>query len=142
MQESTPTELTMKVSRHRRCRRLVYGLAACAILVLLACSRSSDVTTATHAPASSAPQPPAAAPAPVALPSASTQLEEADVPAVLAKVENPRIVEARGAMDHFYTRLAQVVRGTSDRPLRIAIYGDSNMTMDYISGSLRRTLQN
>ncbi len=64
------------------------------------------------------------------------------MPAVLAKVENPRIVEARGAMDHFYTRLAQVVRGTSDRPLRIAIYGDSNMTMDYISGSLRRTLQN
>jgi hypothetical protein len=60
----------------------------------------------------------------------------------LVNVEVPAIVDAmdKGSM-HFHRRLAELVRGTAKAPLRIAIYGDSNMTKDQISGELRRVLQ-
>jgi len=41
----------------------------------------------------------------------------------------------------FYERLAALARGRADRHVRIAFYGDSNMTLDLISGAMRRTLQ-
>ncbi len=41
----------------------------------------------------------------------------------------------------FYRRLAALIRGRTKRPVRIAVYGDSNLTMDFITGQMRRTLQ-
>ena len=38
-------------------------------------------------------------------------------------------------------RLARLIRGRASDHVRIAFYGDSNLTMDLISGSMRRTLQ-
>jgi hypothetical protein len=48
---------------------------------------------------------------------------------------------ADGAMSHVYERLAALVRGTARDSVRVAIYGDSNMTMDYLSGEVRRVFQ-
>ncbi len=39
-----------------------------------------------------------------------------------------------------YEKLARVSRGSNER-VRIAVYGDSNMTPDFITGSMRRELQ-
>ncbi len=44
-------------------------------------------------------------------------------------------------LGHFFERAARVLRGAADRHVRIAIYGDSNHTMDFISGRMRRVLQ-
>jgi hypothetical protein len=52
----------------------------------------------------------------------------------------PPIVDPTHAMAHFYDRVAAVARGTATDHVRIAVYGDSNMTADYITGAMRRTL--
>ncbi len=44
-------------------------------------------------------------------------------------------------MAPFYESLAAVARGKRKEPRRIGIYGDSNMTRDFITGQLRRELQ-
>ena len=44
-------------------------------------------------------------------------------------------------MAPFYERVAQIIRGTAKDHVRIAVFGDSNMTMDWITGEMRRTLQ-
>ena len=51
------------------------------------------------------------------------------------------IVDESHALDPFYARLAHLVRGKAKDHVRIAVYGDSNMTMDYITGAMRRLLQ-
>jgi len=55
--------------------------------------------------------------------------------------EVPGIVDPGGAMEPFYERMACLLRGTAKDHVRIAVYGDSNMTMDWITGEMRRTLQ-
>lgn len=44
-------------------------------------------------------------------------------------------------MSSFYEKLARLARGRATDSVRIAMYGDSNLTRDTISGELRRTLQ-
>ncbi len=51
------------------------------------------------------------------------------------------IVDDAHGLDAFYTRLARLARGKAKDHVRIAVYGDSNMTMDYITGSMRRIFQ-
>src|SRR5262249_27239268 len=54
----------------------------------------------------------------------------------------PPIVDATGlVMGPFYERLARLARGRADDHVRIAVYGDSNLTMDWITGRMRRQLQ-
>ncbi|TAL29579.1 MAG: hypothetical protein EPN93_21055 [Spirochaetes bacterium] len=53
----------------------------------------------------------------------------------------PAIEDPTGSLAPFYRKAAALLRGTRKTPLRIAFYGDSNMTSDYISGEMRRTLQ-
>jgi lysophospholipase L1-like esterase len=60
---------------------------------------------------------------------------------VAAEVANPKVVDRQNAMAPFYEALGALVRGQAKRHVRIAVYGDSNMTMDYITGGLRRFLQ-
>ncbi|CAN5684245.1 hypothetical protein BH09MYX1_BH09MYX1_23220 [soil metagenome] len=67
-----------------------------------------------------------------ALPALDTKLVSAPIGA---------IVDEGHAMDPFYARLARLVRGTAKDHVRIAVYGDSNMTMDFITGAMRRMLQ-
>lgn len=55
-------------------------------------------------------------------------------------VQPPEIVDDKAVMAHFYTRIAELARGTAKDHVRIGVYGDSNMTADYITGQMRRTL--
>jgi hypothetical protein len=87
---------------------------------------------------------PAAALPPTA--AACTDLDAAKVAAVPVDEKRidapvPPILDAKGGMDRLYGRLAGLARGAAKDHVRIAVYGDSNMTMDYITGELRRVLQ-
>lgn len=61
--------------------------------------------------------------------------------ASLDGVPIPGIEDPRGALAPFYDRFARLLRGAAEDHVRIAVYGDSNMTRDYISGEMRRVLQ-
>jgi hypothetical protein len=54
----------------------------------------------------------------------------------LVDVEDPQ-----GNLTHFFEHVASLLRGRAKTPVRIAVYGDSNGTMDRISGEMRRVLQ-
>jgi lysophospholipase L1-like esterase len=70
---------------------------------------------------------------------------DAEPPMSLSSVldlEIPPIIEPSGeVMAPFYERLARLIRGKASDHVRIAVYGDSNMTMDLITGEMRRVLQ-
>src|SRR5439155_23313057 len=57
------------------------------------------------------------------------------------KTVPPEILDEHHVLAHFYERIAELARGTANDHVRIGMYGDSNMTMDYITGEMRRTLQ-
>ena len=48
--------------------------------------------------------------------------------------------EARG-LASFYRRFAELLRGKANDHVRIAFYGDSNLTEDLLTGEMRRVLQ-
>jgi hypothetical protein len=54
----------------------------------------------------------------------------------------PAIVDDSHDLAPFYAKLARLARGKATDHVRIAVYGDSNMTMDYMTGAMRRLLQN
>lgn len=41
----------------------------------------------------------------------------------------------------FFDKVARLLRGKASDHIRIAVYGDSNLTMDFLTGQLRRALQ-
>jgi lysophospholipase L1-like esterase len=87
------------------------------------------------APAASAASPPAA---PCSLP----RFALPDPPAV--KGLDPPLVDVddpQATLAPFFERTALLLRGRAKTPVRIAVYGDSNGTMDYITGEMRRILQ-
>ncbi|HEY8075874.1 MAG TPA: GDSL-type esterase/lipase family protein [Labilithrix sp.] len=53
----------------------------------------------------------------------------------------PPLEDPKASMAPFYERLAALARGTAKDHVRIAMYGDSNLTADYLTGRLRRKLQ-
>ncbi len=59
----------------------------------------------------------------------------------VADVPLPPIVDESSDMAPFYERLARLARGKAKDHVRIAVYGDSNMTMDFITGQMRRLFQ-
>ena len=61
--------------------------------------------------------------------------------ATVVKTPVPEIVDEHHSLSPFFDRLAALERGSAARPLRIAIYGDSNLTSDFLPGHLRRVLQ-
>lgn len=98
------------------------------------------------APAPPVPVAPPPVAAPARLPSACGPVDEAKVAAVpvdgrVVGTPIPPIVGGNGGMAKVYDRLAALARGAAKDHVRIAVYGDSNMTMDFISGELRRVLQ-
>jgi hypothetical protein len=52
----------------------------------------------------------------------------------------PAIVDL-GHLAPFFERTATLLRGRARDHVRIAVYGDSNLTMDYLTGHMRRWLQ-
>ena len=59
----------------------------------------------------------------------------------VVKAPPPDIEDPTGSLASFWARLAELERGTAKRRVRIGMYGDSNLTSDYLSGHLRRVLQ-
>ena len=72
----------------------------------------------------------------------TTRHAEVD-PAVLAKAAGSLAIEdATGhALDAFYTRLAATLRKETPAITRVLHYGDSLITSDFISGTMRRKMQ-
>ncbi len=53
----------------------------------------------------------------------------------------PPIVDPGAVLARFYDRVLSLARGTAKEHVRVAVYGDSNLTSDYLTGHLRRELQ-
>lgn len=56
-------------------------------------------------------------------------------------MEVPPLVDAKASLAPLYQRLAELARGRATDHVRLAMYGDSNLTHDHVTGELRRTLQ-
>ncbi|GEM_PF-1012245 len=133
----------------RRASLFVVSCVLSVAPVLAACRGKSE-----GAPAASA-EPPSSAPAPApAIKEATLPSKPACAPLDPASIEPfatcntkvvktpvPEIVDAAGRLAPFFELLARHERGTATRPMRIGIYGDSNLTSDFLSGHLRRVLQ-
>jgi hypothetical protein len=95
------------------------------------------------------PAPPVAAPPPAAAVDAGAPARETPVllqvppPGAIAGLDPPvvDIEDPHASLTRFYERTEALLRGRSREPVRIAVYGDSNGTMDYVSGEMRRVLQ-
>lgn len=112
--------------------------------LLLACSVQEPAPVA--APRLPRPLPVAAsAPAIVASEQPACEPLVVEVPplddSLMAAAEVPLIDPTGRGMSAFYERLARVLRGRAKDHVRIGVYGDSNMVMDYITGPIRRDLQ-
>ena len=59
----------------------------------------------------------------------------------VVKTAVPDIEDETGELEPFYRKVAELERKVAKRPLRIGMYGDSNLTSDFISGHMRRVLQ-
>jgi lysophospholipase L1-like esterase len=59
----------------------------------------------------------------------------------VVKTPVPAIVDPKETMAPFYEKIAELARGTAKKRVRVAIYGDSNLTSDFMPGHIRRVLQ-
>ena len=120
--------------------RLRYAFA---FVWLIGCGAPERPTTA-------APLPPATRTAsPEPAPSAKIETHEAceplrvDRPAWQADVLSAAVppIERSERLASFFDALAGLERGRRKEPVRIGIWGDSNLTLDEVSGTLRRIVQ-
>ncbi|MBK7402102.1 MAG: hypothetical protein IPJ34_39135 [Myxococcales bacterium] len=112
-------------------------------VLALGCGRKSEAAPTTQ------PSPPPPTPVASAAPSVTAKPVCADLvvelPPLLTAafdVAQPDIVdEGDAVMQSFYEKAARNLRKSGTEPVRIGVYGDSNMTMDYQTGEMRRVLQ-
>jgi lysophospholipase L1-like esterase len=66
----------------------------------------------------------------------------ADLAGLRAPLDGPAVppIERDAALAPFFAALARLDRGLATDHVRVAVYGDSNLTMDYPTGRLRRVL--
>jgi hypothetical protein len=129
------------------CHAAALGLAALATCA--ACQRSTSGSSSRDAPADAAP----VAIDPVAPPAADPRASHRCAPVDPAKVARfavdtsivdvavPPIVDPAAALAGFHARVARLARGNATDHVRIAMFGDSNLTADATTGRLRRQLQ-
>ncbi len=112
--------------------------------VALGCTRRSEAapappagpsTVAVAAPALSAS---ASLPAPVC---ADLVVELPEIISAGLDAPQPDIVDDGETLAAFFEKAARVVRKNGTDHVRIGVYGDSNMTMDFQTGEMRRILQ-
>lgn len=131
---------------NRRCLSI-----AGAVLLALGCHDKNEKTEppppakSDPAPASASAATPASA-APVAKESACPAIDPKKVEKFTCKsplidVPVPPLVDPKATLAPFYEKVAALARGRAKRHVRIAMYGDSNLTADAESGRLRRQLQ-
>ncbi len=83
---------------------------------------------------------PAAAAEPACPPPDAKKLEKFVCKSPILDAPIPPLVDPKGSLAPFYERVIGLARGRGDRHVRIAMYGDSNLTADAESGRLRRQL--
>jgi hypothetical protein len=123
-------------------------------LVLVACAHESPpvrarVTAPIVAKTTAPPAASTAAPEEASLPPAAPIEEcrplETQLPEIAHEdfdVEVPEIEDATSeVMAPLYEKMALLLRGKATDHIRIGMWGDSNMTMDWITGHMRRVLQ-
>jgi hypothetical protein len=122
--------------------RVGLAFVLCA-LAMPSCHKSAASEEAPTPSASVSSEPGAQASAPAA-PAACPPLTF-DLPPdmEIAKLDPPRVDvdDPHDALDRFFERTARLLRGRATDPVRIGVYGDSNGTMDYMTGEMRRMLQ-
>lgn len=115
----------------------------------MACGKGNAATKSEPDPGASAPSSTVAAPSIDASGSATLSIVDACTPLHPELPELPTMgddapippLEGGEALASLYERLAHVLRGTAKDHVRIAVYGDSNGTMDFMTGEMRRVLQ-
>ncbi|MBX3226998.1 MAG: hypothetical protein KIT84_41120 [Labilithrix sp.] len=122
-------------------RRLVVFaalLAACKSKVdrVVPAAEAATATATASAAEKAAPPPAPACPAPDAAKIAPFEVDKKVITADVPKLEDPS-----GSLASFEDKLLALARGTSKKPVRIGFYGDSNLTSDFLTGHLRRSLQ-
>lgn len=119
------------------------SLALCA-----GCGRKSEAAptpAASAAPAASTSAQTPTASASVAPPPACPDLAVELPPLISVPALDPAqpevVDEGDVVMQSFYEKAARILRKNATDHVRIGVYGDSNMTMDYQTGEMRRVLQ-
>jgi hypothetical protein len=112
-------------------------------LISPACSRSdaSPLPPATATPVASVSAPAAPAiPPPEACPPLRLDLPES---VTLPDLDPPLVDvdDAHGSLERFFEKTALLLRGRAKDPVRIGVYADSNGTLDFMTGEMRRMLQ-
>ncbi len=76
---------------------------------------------------------------------ANCEALELDLPELITEPFDPPVPPivdpSARALDPLFERLATLLRGRAQDHVRFAVYGDSNMTKDFITGEMRRILQ-
>jgi hypothetical protein len=144
----------MTRSHARACALRAHLFAVIGIMAAPACGSDAHRVTASQAPSptsavtSAAPLASTSSFAPRAPPDSPAkseceplkdfgELAAIDPDPPLPSVEDP----SGEGMARFYDRLAALVRGRATDHVRIAMYGDSNLVTDFITGAMRRAFQ-
>lgn len=103
---------------------------------------AADPATPTPAaPTEPVPTAPVAPPAPACSPLDAAKLAPVELDTTVVKAPVPEIDDPGGTLAPLYDKLAALARGEGKDHVRIAFYGDSNLTRDTITGAMRRALQ-
>lgn len=123
---------------------LLVGVATVFVSLAGCRTKKEAPPTAKEAPALASASPPAAPAtnAPACAPLAASSLTPfATCGTNVVKTPVPEIEDGARSLEPFFDRLAELERGVATRPVRLAMYGDSNLTSDFLPGHLRRVLQ-
>jgi len=114
-------------------------------IVLAAASSACHASAAAEGSPAGSAAAPTSEPAPAApVPSACPPLHfEVPQPSIIAGLDPPvvDVADPAGALSRLFERAAALLRGRAADPVRIGVYGDSNGTMDFMTGEMRRVLQ-
>lgn len=102
-----------------------------------ASASATPAPAASEAPAQAAPKEAKPACAPID----PEKVAKFDCTTKVVKTPVPAIVDPKDTMAPFYEKIAELARGTAKKRVRVGIYGDSNLTSDFLPGHLRRVLQ-
>jgi hypothetical protein len=121
-------------------RRLLLALAIGPLLAACQSSAAGQAVSALPAPDAA---PPLVTIADAEAPREAPVRLELPAPRAIAGLDPPvvDIDDTNASLTRFFEHTEDLLRGRTREPVRIAVYGDSNGTMDYITGEMRRVLQ-
>jgi hypothetical protein len=121
-------------------------LTAALAIGLSSCREASKKEVVAAAHAESPTQAPEDAAAPIAATRVCPAVDAAklapfEVDRSLVTADVPKVRDERGSLAPFYDRVLALARGARREHVRIGVWGDSNLTSDFLTGHVRRALQ-